>query len=72
MDARAHGWQPPAGSKAARLSVSVAKDFVKADKKLSGAGISNHRVGEHDGSSAAMARGGSAFSSASRIKATAK
>lgn len=65
MRVRAHGWKPPAGSKAAKLPVSVAKDFVAADKK---AGNSQGGfVGEHDGSSMAMAKGGSALSMASKV-----
>jgi hypothetical protein len=31
MGAIAHGWKPPKGSKVARIPVSVAKDFNKAD-----------------------------------------
>ena len=34
MSAIAHGWEPPAGSKVARIPVDVAKDFHKADKKV--------------------------------------
>ena len=31
MAARAHGWRPPPGSKAAKLPVRVAKEFNRAD-----------------------------------------
>ena len=31
MAAIAHGWKPPAGSKVARIPVSVAKEFNRAD-----------------------------------------
>lgn len=33
MDAIAHGWRPPKGSSVAKIPVSVAKDFVAADKR---------------------------------------
>jgi hypothetical protein len=34
MSAIDHGWKPPAGSKVARIPVSVAKEFHAADKKV--------------------------------------
>ena len=36
MRAIAHGWKPPAGSKVARIPLSVAQEFHRADRRRSG------------------------------------
>ena len=66
MRALAHGWKPPRSSKVAKIPVNVAKDFAAADQKT------GKYVGQNDGSSAAMARGGSALSKASVVTAKAE
>ena len=67
MAAVAHGWKPPSGS-GIDIPKKVAKDFFAADQKAAKHDKHGHRVGSsHDGSSRAMARGGSAFSSASTV-----
>ena len=44
MNAIAHGWRPPAGSKVAKIPVAVAKDFAAADqaKKSKRASLQDH------------------------------
>lgn len=63
MRAIAHGWKPKGSAKG--IPVSVAKDFAAADKKA--ANSQGGFVGSHDGSSMAMAKGGSALSQASVV-----
>lgn len=46
MNAIAHGWRPPKGSKVAKIPVAVAKDFAAADqakKKRSGSVLYDHK-----------------------------